>query len=109
MTPKDYLSPRKVPKDIVRDLLAICRVLYVTRRTEGAGPHELEAIEAAGKAFGTALSMSHCQPDTIGARAAWSWSEKGLKLLGEALCNGDVGVAKLVSHWAGKLVQFPEK
>ena len=67
------------------------------------------AIEAAGKMFGTALSMSDCHADTIGGRAAWSWSQKGLTSLGEALSNGDVTVAKLVANWAGKLVQFPER
>lgn len=90
-------------------MLAICRVLYVTRKQDGAGPDELELIERAGKAFAQALSMAHCRPDTIGARAAWSWSEQGLRLLGEALSNGDVGVAKMVANWSGKLQQFPNR
>ena len=109
MSPRDYLHPRSVPAAFVRDLLAICRVLYVTRKNEGADPGELETIKQAGEAFATALKMAHCKPETIGARAAWSWSEKGLKLLGEALSNGDVSVQKLVASWAGKLVQFPER
>ena len=102
-------AARSVPEDVVRDLLGIRRVLYVTRRNEGAGPEELENLETAGKAFASALSMSHCKPDTIGARAAWSWSEKGLTLLGAALSNGDVTVAKLVTNWGTKLQQFPNR
>lgn len=109
MSPKDYLTARKVPAAVVRDLLAITRVLYVTRKAEGAGPDELDLLERAGKAFNHSLSMAHVEPDTIGSRAAWSWSEKGLALLGEALSGGDVTVAKLVANWGSRLVQFPER
>jgi hypothetical protein len=97
--PKDCFSAKSVPKEIGRDLLAICRVLYVTRKAEGAGVGELDNIERAGKAFATALSMGHCKPDTIGSRAAWQWSEQGPQLLGGALSNGDTGVAKLIANW----------
>lgn len=109
MSPKDYLAAKVVPKEVVRDLLAICRVLYVTRKNDGAGADELDHIERAGKAFASALSMSHCKGETIGARAAWSWAEQGLQLLAEALSKGDVTVQKLVANWAGKLKQFPER
>jgi len=82
VTPKRYLNPHKVPAGAVRDLLAITRALYGTRKAEGAGPDELDLLERAGKAFGHALSMAHVEPDTIGSRAAWSWAEKGW------LCSG---------------------
>jgi len=100
----NYLANRVIPKEVVRDLLAICRVLYATRKAEGAGPDELSTLEQAGKAFGQA----HCEGGTVGSRAAWSWSEKGLKLLGEALAGHEVTVTKLVANWAGKLKQFPD-
>lgn len=110
MTPKNYLAARVIPKEVVRDLLGITRILWASRKAEGAPDEELVALAEAGKAFATALSMAHCAPDTIGSRAAWSWSEKGMKLLGEALSGGeDIGVTKLVANWGSKLVQFPER
>jgi hypothetical protein len=67
VNPRDYLAARPVPKDIVRDLLAICRVLYSTRKAEGAGPPNSKRSNELAKAFAQALSMSHCKGETIGA------------------------------------------
>ena len=108
MTPPNYLANQVVPKEVVRDLLAICRVLYATRKNDGAGLDELALIEQAGKAFAESLSMVHCEGNTIGARAAWSWAEKGLRLLGEALSGQQVAVAQLVANWGTKLKRFPD-
>ena len=105
--PTNYLAAKVIPKEVVRDLLGITRILWASRKAEGAPPEELVALEEAGKAFTTALSMAHCPPDTVGSRAAWSWSNKGLTLLGEALSSGDPTASKMVASWAGKLKQFP--
>lgn len=102
------MAARVIPKEIVRDLLGICRILWDSRKAAGAGPEELAALEDAGKAFSNALSMAHCSPDTVGSRAAWSWSTKGLKLLGEALSGGDATASDMVASWGSKLKQFPE-
>jgi len=105
----NYLAANVIPKEVVRDLLGIARILWGSRKAEGAPPEELKALAEAGKAFATALSMAHCQPDTIGARAAWSWSQQGLALLGEALNAGDASASAMVASWGSKLKQFPDR
>jgi hypothetical protein len=93
----------KVPSEIVRDLLAIARFLYATRLAAGAAPSELAGLEEAGKALAQSLALSHLTTETIGGRAAWSWAEKGLLLLGEALCNEDASARVFVAAWSGRL------
>jgi hypothetical protein len=89
----------KAPIEIIRDLLAIARALHATRHAEGASAEELDKFEAAGKALVMSLSMSHLPDDSVGGRAAWVWAEKGLALLGEALCNEDASARVFVSAW----------
>ena len=99
MCPPTYLAARVIPKAVVRDLLGIARILWASRK----------ALAEAGPAFATALSMSHCAATTIGARAAWSWSQKGLALLGEGLSAGDASASAMVASWGSKLKQFPDR
>jgi hypothetical protein len=93
----------KLPRETVRDLLAIARGLYAMRRAAGADDSELAKLADAGKHFAEALDLSRTEPDTVGHRAAWSWAEKGLEALASALAGDDVPVASFVAQWAAKL------
>jgi hypothetical protein len=93
----------QVPSEIVRDLLAIARVLYATRLAAQAPATELAQLEAAGRALATSLSLSHLPSSTIGGRAAWSWAERGLGLLASALCEEDASARVFVAAWGVRL------
>jgi len=88
---------------LVRDLLAIARVLYATRHAERASAAELAKLEEAGKALATSLSMSHLAANTVGGRAAWSWAERGLALLADSLCEEDASARVFVAAWGVRL------
>jgi hypothetical protein len=93
----------QLPREIVRDLLAIARGLYSVRKTAGANDAELAKLEGAGKAFALALDLSKTEPDTLGHRAAWSWAQQGLEHLSAALAGDAVPVASFVEQWGAKL------
>ena len=107
--PTNFLAPKVIPREVVRDLLGIARILWASRKAEGAPDEELKALAEAGQAFATALSLAHCAAETIGGRAAWSWAETGLRLLGEALGSGDAMASEMVASWGGRLKQFPDR
>jgi hypothetical protein len=81
--PPDYRAP--LPLDAVRDLLAICRALYVAYRDEGpTAAHRLAAIEGIGIDLRSALDLARrCAPDTVGHRAAWGKVDRALAALAE--------------------------
>lgn len=93
----------KLPREVVRDLLAIARGMYSMRKAAGAGEAELAQLEQAGKHFALALELSRTEPDTVGHRASWSWATQGLEALASALTNDAVPVAAFVEAWATKL------
>src|SRR5262245_36504529 len=93
----------QLPREVVRDLLAIARGLYGMRKTAGAGDAELGQLEQAGKHFALALQLSKTEPDTVGHRAAWSWAEQGLEALAAALAGDQVPVAEFVVAWGRRL------
>jgi len=93
----------QLPREVVRDLLAIARGLYVMRRDAGADQAELSKLEQAGKHFALALELSKTEADTVGHRAAWSWAERGLEALAAALAGDTVPVANFVAAWGKRL------
>jgi hypothetical protein len=77
---------RPSSRGIVRDLLAIARVLYraeLARKPDAMQPARLARLEEIGKQLRLALDRSRGQPDTMGHRAAWGWAEKATSALGE--------------------------
>jgi len=94
---------QQLPREVVRDLLAIARGLYAMRRDAAAGEAELAQLAEAGKHFSTALELSKTEPDTVGHRAAWSWAEQGLERLAAALAGDSVPVADFVEAWGKRL------
>lgn len=93
----------QLPREVVRDLLAIARGLYSMRKAAGAAQAELAKLEQAGKHFALALELSETEPDTVGHRAAWSWAEQGLEALAAALAGDSVPVAEFVQAWGKRL------
>lgn len=93
----------RLPRETVRDLLAIARGLYAVRRDAGASEGELARLTEAGKHFAQALELSKTEPDTVGHRAAWSWANKGLAALADAIAGDSVPVADFVAQWGKRL------
>lgn len=74
----------QLPLGAVRDLIGICRALYVAWKAQGVGPVELEELSAIGRELGAALKLGRqTKPDSIGHRAAWSRAEQATKRLGQ--------------------------
>jgi|SRR5688572_32944947 len=76
----------RLPRETVRDLLGITRALY---RAELALPPpradklRLDRLEEIGCWYRQALQLSRGEPDTMGHRAAWGWTEKATAALCE--------------------------
>jgi hypothetical protein len=78
----------RLPRGIVRDLLAIARVLYraeLARKPDAMQPARLAKLAEIGKHLRLALDLSRGEPDTVGHRAAWGWAEKATAELGEVV------------------------
>src|SRR6187401_2080016 len=76
----------RLPRGVVRDLLAIVRMLYraeLARKPDAMQPSRLARLEEIGKQLRLALDLSRGQPDTMGHRAAWGWADKATTALGE--------------------------
>ena len=93
----------QLPREVVRDLLGICRALYATRRAAAASAEELARLADAGALFVDALDLSRTQPDTIGHRAAWAKAERATAALLEVLVSSDDSAAALVVAWGQRL------
>jgi hypothetical protein len=66
---------------LVRDLLAITRVLFRSSRAGGDGADRLEELTAIGKKLNTALELAGATPGSMGHRAAWQHAEDALERL----------------------------
>lgn len=98
---------RRLPISTLRDLLAISRILYRVRSSEGAPQETLDKLETAGKAFAQALELAVLDPYAIGHRAGWNWANEGLKLLGESLYENDASARALVNAAGAVLRAVP--
>lgn len=92
-----------LPRDVVRDLLGICRAMYACRRAEGAAAEELHKLTEAGALLVDALDLARTKPDTVGHRAAWAKAERGTAMLLESLATSDTSSAALVAAWGPRL------
>lgn len=83
--PLDNRGP--FPREVVRDLLGITRVLYraeLKMPPPRADRRRRERLEEIGKHFRLALELAaKCDQGTMGRRAAWDWAEKATEALGE--------------------------
>jgi len=61
----------RLPRGVVRDLLAVTRALYRAELAAGGNPVRLQQPADVGAMPRSALELSRVQPDTIGHRAAW--------------------------------------
>jgi hypothetical protein len=92
------MAPLPLPRDEVRDLLAITRALYraeLRRTSPGPDPARLDRLAEIGSWFRRALALAKSAPDTLRARAAWEWAEKATAALGEIVTE-DVRLAPAV-------------
>jgi hypothetical protein len=95
----------RLPRGIVRDLLAIARLLYraeLARKPDAMQPARLARLEEIGKQLRLALNLSKGEPDTMGHRAAWGWAEKATAALGEVV-GAHLPVADVLRASVGKL------
>lgn len=74
-----------LPTALVRDLLAITRVVYRGSRAAGDGADRLEELTAIGQKLKTALELAQAKPGTMGHRAAWKHAEEALERLARVI------------------------
>jgi len=75
-----------IPIEALRDLIGLCRALYLAWRTNGAGPVELDELASIGRDLRSALKLAKStKPDTVGHRAAWSRAEDATRRLGHVV------------------------
>lgn len=95
----------QLPREAVRELLAIARALY---RAECAVPvpdtGRLTRLHEIGHMLRQALELSRGEPNTTWHREAWSWAEKGTGALGEFVASADHLLAPVVQAAAHKLL-----
>jgi hypothetical protein len=73
----------QVPIASLRDLIGICRALYVAWQAQGMGPVELDELAQVGRDLRAALELARrTKPDTVGHRAAWSRADEATRRLG---------------------------
>jgi hypothetical protein len=80
------LHPRTppLPVETVRDLLGICRALYLVWSAEGPAARErLRKLTVIGRSLREALKLARSGPGTLGYAAAWNRAEDATKALGE--------------------------
>jgi hypothetical protein len=80
------LHPRTppLPVETVRDLLGICRALYLMWSAEGPAARErLRKLTVIGRSLREALKLARSGPGTLGYAAAWNRAEDATKALGE--------------------------
>jgi hypothetical protein len=73
-----------LPVGIVRDLLAIARMLYRSARSAGDAAR-VDELEQIGKQLTTALELAKAPPGSLGHRSAWSHAELALARLGASV------------------------
>lgn len=116
-----YRRHGPLPREIVRDLLAITRALHRAELGVGAPnadppnasppgsapPPEVSArlarLEEIGHMLRQALELSRVEPNTLGHRAAWSWADKGTTALGDFVATTDAKLGPVVRAAADKL------
>ena len=92
-----------IPTDVVRDLIAIAELVREQRARDGAPESELAKLEAASRAFAACLAIAQLATTGSAADAAWTWADRGLAWLGEALCKEDASATVFVSAWGTRL------
>ncbi|MEO8901962.1 MAG: hypothetical protein ABI488_08840 [Polyangiaceae bacterium] len=92
-----------IPTEVVRDLIAIAELVHQTRKAEGASELTLEKLAAASRAFAACVAIAELGPTASSRAAAWTWADRGLAWLGEALCNEDASATVFVSAWGNRL------
>lgn len=85
------LVPRKsLPKELVMDLIAICRLLYAKEQANGGHPLKLQEIADIASSLKIALEMAKCDPGSMGQGVAWERTERALEQLGALLKGQEV-------------------
>jgi hypothetical protein len=76
-----------IPLDALRDLIALCRALYVTFRGMGKGyDAQIATVSQIGAKLGRALEKAQKGgPGTWNHRTAWLLAEEATKELGQAV------------------------
>lgn len=87
-----------LPTEVVRDLLAIVKVLY-RGETDDARRGELVEI---GKLYRLALQLAKAGPGTLGGKAAWKWADDATERLGK-LVDDSTPLRPGLQATAGKL------
>lgn len=83
----DVLHDGPIPLDALRDLIALCRTLYVTFKGMGKGyDTQLAMVTQIGAKLGRALDKAQKGgPGTWNHRTAWLLAEEATKQLGEVV------------------------
>jgi hypothetical protein len=87
-----------LPTELVRDLLAIVKVLY---RGEQDEQRRAELAEI-GKLYRLALELAKAGPGTLGGKAAWKWADDATERLGK-LVDDSTELRPGLEATAGKL------
>lgn len=98
-----------LPRETVRDLLGIARLLYRLRLEQD--PRDvvrLQALEDVGKDLRSALELGRSHPGTIQHDDAWRAAERATRALGE-LVGDDMPLAPIVRAAAARVKREPLK
>jgi hypothetical protein len=73
---------KPIPPDLIRDLLAIARLLYAAEQANGGHPVRLQEIADVGRSLKAAMAIaSEAEPGSLGMANAWRKTEDATALL----------------------------
>lgn len=76
----------QLPLEALRDLIGICRGVYLAWKAQGMGPIELDELASIGRELRAALALAKkTEVNTVGHRAAWSRAEAATQRLGHLI------------------------
>ncbi len=105
------MAPRRdgpLPVEALRDVIGVCRCLFLAWKRSGKGPIELEELAGIGRELSQALKLAKTTaPDSLGHRAAWSRAEAAMQRLGE-LIGEQQSLRPALAAGAARVVGAPE-
>lgn len=78
-----------IPPDLIRDLIAIARLLYAAEQANGGHPLRLQEIADVGQSLRAALdAAAKNRPGSLGMSNAWRRTEEAAQQLGRLIGDG---------------------
>ena len=82
--------PDPFPFEALRDLIGVCRALYLAAKDRGDGPVVLERIAAVGRQLQSAYALARkSEPGTEMRAEAWRKAEEATRWIGNVVAQTD--------------------